>query len=223
MAAAAAALILGALLGIGAVLLRPASAPNLIPRQFFTESPRQRVNEIERNDERIAHVEQAATFGADLYTHNIQVSFLAFGLGALTLVFGYWYLFWSGVFLGAMAALYYLDGVTVFFLAWVGPHGALELPSIAFAGAAGVVLGRALLLPGCDLTRGAAVREVFPTVWRMMLGVMVFLVAAGLVEGSFSQFSAKTVPYPLKIAIAAVLFVSLVGYLFFRRPGRGAA
>ena len=218
-AASAAALLLGALLGAGAVLLRPASAADLIPGQFFTESPRDRVAQIERGDERIARVEEAADMGAYLYTHNIQVSFLAFSLSALTIVLGFYYLFWTGLFLGAVAATYYLDGVSVFFLAWVGPHGALELPSIVFAGAAGLVLGRALLLPG-DLSRGAAVRAVFPTVWRMMLGVMLFLVAAGLVEGSFSQFSAKAVPYPLKIAVAAVLFVSLLGYLFYRRPAR---
>ena len=216
--AAAAALVLGALLGVGAVLVRPATAADLIPGPFFTESPRERVAEIERGGERIARVEEAANLGAALYTHNIQVSFLAFSLSALTVVLGFYYLFWTGLFLGAVAATYYLDGVSVFFLAWVGPHGALELPSIVFAGAAGLVLGRALLLPG-DLSRGASVRAVFPTVWRMMLGVMVFLVAAGLVEGSFSQFSAKAVPYPLKIGVAAVLFVSLLGYLFYRRPG----
>jgi uncharacterized membrane protein SpoIIM required for sporulation len=217
-AAAAAAFLLGVLCGVGAVLARPTSASDLIPAEFFTESPRERVAEIEKGGERVSSVEEAAGFGAFLYTHNIQVSFLAFSLSALTLVLGFWYLFWSGLFLGAVATTYYLDGVSVFFLAWVGPHGALELPSIVFAGAAGLVLGRALFLPG-DLARGAAVRAAFPTVWRMMLGVMVFLVAAGLVEGSFSQFSAKSIPYPLKIGVAAVLLTSLLGYLFFRRPG----
>jgi len=220
-AAAAAAMLLGVLLGLGLVLARPAAAVDLIPGEFFTESPRDRVEQIEHGEERIATVEQAAGLGAFLYTHNIQVSFLAFSLAALTCVLGLALLFWNGFFLGAIAATYYLDGVSVFFLAWVGPHGALELPSIVFSGAAGLVLGRALLLPG-DRSRGAALRAAFPTVWRMMAGVMLFLVAAGLVEGSFSQLSVKAVPYPLKIGVAAVLFLSLVAYLFFRRAGRGS-
>jgi len=218
-ATAAAALLLGVLFGLGAVLARPSFAPDLIPRSFYTESPRERVAQIEAGEERIASVEDAAGFGAFLYTHNIQVSFLSFGLGALTLVLGLWFLFWTGLMLGAIAATYYLDGVSVFFLAWVGPHGALEIPSIVFSGAAGLVLGRALLLPG-DRSRGAALRAAFPTIWRMMAGVMLFLVAAGLVEGSFSQLSAKSVPYPLKIGVAAVLFLSLLAYLFFRRGGK---
>jgi hypothetical protein len=40
---------------------------------------------------------------------------------------------------------------------------------------------------------------------------------AGLIEGSFSQFSARTVPYAVKIAVAAVLFVALHLYLFLPR------
>jgi uncharacterized membrane protein SpoIIM required for sporulation len=104
----------------------------------------------------------------------------------------------------------------VFFLAWVGPHGALEIPAIVFGGAAGLRLGRALLRPG-DQTTGAALREAFPSVWRILLVACLVLVAAGLIEGSFSQFSAKTIPYGLKISVAVVLFAALFSYLFLRR------
>jgi len=217
---AASAFLLGAVFGFGAVLLRPATAEDLIPGQFFTQSPKERVEQIEKNDERIENVEDAAVFGSQLYTHNIRVSFFAFSLAALSLAGGVWILFYNGIILGAVAATYLMDGVTVFFLAWVGPHGALELPAIVFSGAAGLVAGRALFLPG-ELSRGAALRRVFPAVWRMMVGVMVVLVLAGLIEGSFSQFSAKTVPYPLKIAVAVILHAALLAYLFLPRRDQG--
>lgn len=221
-ATAAAALLLGALFGVLAVLARPSAAEELIDPMFFTQSPRERVEEIEKREERIATVDDAALFGAQLYTHNIKVSFLAFSLAALTLVGGAWILFTNGVLLGAIATTYLLDGVSLFFFAWVGPHGALELPSIAFAGAAGLVAGRALFFPG-ELSRAAALRRAMPQVWRMMVGVMLFLVIAGLIEGSFSQFSAKTVPYSLKIAVALVLHVALMAYLFVpRQPEAGS-
>jgi len=215
-ATAAAALLLGALFGVLAVLARPSAAEELIDPMFFTQSPRERVEQIEKQEERIATLDDAALFGAQLYTHNIKVSFLAFSLAALTLVGGAWILFTNGVLLGAVATTYLLDGVSLFFFAWVGPHGALELPSIAFAGAAGLVAGRALFFPG-ELSRAAALRRAMPQVWRMMVGVMLFLVVAGLIEGSFSQFSAKTVPYSLKIAVALVLLVALMAYLFVPR------
>lgn len=213
---AASAFLAGALFGAMAVLVDPANGARLIPADFFSESPRERVEKIERGEERIDDVEKAMMFGASLYTHNIKVSFLAFALGALTILLGLLILFYNGVILGAVGAMYVLDDVSVFFFAWVGPHGALELPAIIFGGAAGLVIGRALLMPG-NLSRGAALRRILPSVWRMMIGAALTLVLAGLIEGSFSQFSAKTIPYGAKIGVAASLFIGLMSYLFLRR------
>jgi uncharacterized membrane protein SpoIIM required for sporulation len=208
----------GVLFGAIAVLIDPSNAQRLVPSMFFTESPRERVEKIEAGDERIDNVEKALVFGASLYTHNIKVSFLAFSLGALTIVLGLWILFYNGVILGAIGTMYVLDDVSVFFFAWVGPHGALELPAIIFGGAAGLVVGRALLMPG-PRTRGASLRLVLPSVWRMMIGAALTLVLAGLIEGSFSQFTARTFPYAVKIAVAIVLFAGLMAYMFVRRVG----
>jgi uncharacterized membrane protein SpoIIM required for sporulation len=217
-AMAALAMLLGVVVGAGAVFLNPANGARLVPGEFFTESPHERVTRIEEGDERIDNAEKALYFSASLYTHNIKVSFLAFTLGALTIIGGVWLLFYNGVILGAVAAMYILDDVPVFFFAWVGPHGALELPAIVFGAAAGLVGGRALLMPG-DVSRGASLRAVLPGVWRMIVGTMLTLVLAGIVEGSFSQFSSKSIPYPLKIAVAVVLFTGLMMFLFLRRVG----
>lgn len=215
---ATAAFLGGTLFGSIAVLIEPANAQRLVPAMFFTERPRDRVEKIEAGEERVDNVEKALAFGASLYTHNIKVSFLAFSLGALTIVLGLWILFYNGVILGAIGTLYVLDDVSVFFFAWVGPHGALELPAIIFGGAAGLVVGRALLMPGA-LSRGASLRHVLPSVWRMIIGAALTLVLAGLIEGSFSQFSAKTFPYAFKIAVAVILFAGLLAYMFLRRVG----
>jgi uncharacterized membrane protein SpoIIM required for sporulation len=221
--AAAGALLLGAVLGLGAVLVDPYNGERLIPREFFSESPRVRVERIEAGGERIDSLAKASEFGAYLFAHNIQVSLLAFSLGAVTIVGGLAILFYNGVILGAVAGMYILDGVHVFFLAWVGPHGALEIPAIVFGGAAGLRAGQALLLPGA-LSSGAALRRTFPAVWRMLIMTALVLIAAGLVEGSFSQFSAKTIPYAFKIGAAALFFVLLMSYLFLRRvPGEEGA
>jgi uncharacterized membrane protein SpoIIM required for sporulation len=215
-AAAAGAMLLGALFGAVAVVASPANGERLIPPAFFTERPSERVKNIESGKERIDTVDKALSFGASLYTHNIEVSFLAFSLGALTIVGGLWLLFYNGVLLGAVAAMYITDGVPMFFFAWVGPHGALELPAIIFGGAAGLVAGRALLIPG-TLSRAESLRRALPSVWRLITSTALTLVLAGIIEGSFSQFSAKTLPYELKIAVAAALFLLLMTYLFLRR------
>ncbi len=215
-AIAAAAFLLGTLFGSISVIVNPANGRRLIPQEFFTESPKERVAKIESNKERIESADEALAFGAQLYTHNIQVTFLAFSLGALTIVGGLWMLFYNGVILGAVGTMYVLDGVTAFFFAWVGPHGALELPSIVFGGAAGVIAGRALLMPG-NLSRRASLQRVLPSIWRIMAGTALALVFAGLIEGGFSQFSSRSFAYPLKISVAAILFAGLMLYLFARR------
>jgi uncharacterized membrane protein SpoIIM required for sporulation len=217
--AAAAAMILGAAFGYAAIYSNPHLVSDLVPGMFQTESARRRVEQLEKNDERINTVEAAAAFGAYLMSHNIQVSFLCFSLGALTILGGYTILFYNGVILGAIAAQYVQEGVATFFLAWVGPHGALELPAIIFSGAAGIKAGHALLLPG-NLSVASSLRRAFPDLRRMLLGTAAILVFAGLIEGSFSQFTNRTFPYPLKIGVAVLLFVLLVSYLFVRRRGK---
>ena len=219
-AAAAAAMILGGVFGFAAIWSNPHLGDDLVPGMFQTESARKRVEQLEKEDERINTVQAAAAFGAYLMQHNIKVSFLCFSLGALTIFGGYAILFYNGVILGAVAAQYMLDGVTTFFLAWVGPHGALELPAIIFSGAAGIKAGRALLLPG-NLSVASSLRRAFPDLRRMLLGTAAILVLAGLIEGSFSQYTSKTFPYPFKISVAIALFVLLLSYLFVRRRAPG--
>ncbi|HVG23451.1 MAG TPA: stage II sporulation protein M, partial [Thermoanaerobaculia bacterium] len=114
---AAAAFLAGTIFGSVAILVDPANGPRLIPADFFTESPQDRVEKIERDEERIDNMEKALVFGASLYTHNIKVTFLAFSLGALTIVMGLVILFYNGVILGAVGTMYVLDGVTTFFFA----------------------------------------------------------------------------------------------------------
>jgi uncharacterized membrane protein SpoIIM required for sporulation len=209
---AAALMLLGALLGFCAVRADPATVQELIPAQFLSEDVEERIARIEDEPERIKATVEATTFAANLYTHNIQVAFLAFALGALTVVGGWWLLLYNGLILGAVAAQYIGAGETTFFTAWVGPHGALELPAIMVAAAAGLRLGPALLLPG-EAGRMRALRAAMPDACRLLGGAASMLVIAGLIEGSFSQFSSKTVSYGLKITVALLLLAAVLPYL----------
>jgi uncharacterized membrane protein SpoIIM required for sporulation len=220
LAVALAAFLAGAALGFAAVLADPGAVERLVPAQFLAGSAAERVEDIEQGPERIDQLREAAGFASMLYTHNIQVTFLCAAAAATTVLGGLVLLLYNGVILGAVAAQYLLDGVGVFFLAWVGPHGALEIPGILIGSAAGLVLGRALWLPGGP-GRAAALRAAAPDALRLLLAAALVLVAAGLIEGSFSQFTARTVAHPLKILVAAILFAGLVVWLFgfrlFRR------
>jgi uncharacterized membrane protein SpoIIM required for sporulation len=213
---------LGAAFGFAAVLVDPDQAARLVPEQFFSASPAERVADIESGPERIGSAAEAAGFTSMLYTHNIQVSMLAAALAATTIWLGVAILAWNGIILGAVAAQYLVDGQGVFFLAWVGPHGALEIPGILLGASAGFVLGRALWLPGA-VPRQQALRAAAGDAWNLLLATAIILVGAGFIEGSFSQLSSRSLPYGIKIAAAAALHALLLMWLFGIRLRRRTA
>jgi uncharacterized membrane protein SpoIIM required for sporulation len=217
LAISALTLVAGTILGFVATLAKPDVAPTFLPAEHLRESPRERVARLEQ-DERagtrgVGSAGEHAAFTAFLFNNNIRVSVLAFalsftlGIGTLIL------LFYNGVMLGSLAALYLLDGEGTFFFAWVGPHGSIELPCVMFAGAAAMMIaGRQLRRDqGPFLTQLRAIR---PKLVDLIIGTSTLLVLAGTIEGGFSQINEPTIPYWFKICVAVTLFMALLAYLF---------
>ncbi len=142
-------------------------------------------------------------------TNNIQVAFLAFSTGILLGLGTLFVLSYNGFLLGVIAAGVSATPASVHFWGFVAPHGVIELPAIIISGAAGLLLGLALVDPG-EHSRVDALRLAGRQAGIIMLGVIVFLVVAGIVEGFFSPSSA---PLPLKFAVAACLGMLFLAYL----------
>jgi uncharacterized membrane protein SpoIIM required for sporulation len=210
--AVAAAIFFGAtLLGFAAIALDQDARYYLLPDQHMHVDPAERVKRLETGGERLSSSDQAA-FSSYLFTHNIQVTFLAFALG---ITFGLGtaiVLFYNGLLLGALCAYYHAKGVALFFYAWVLPHGVPELTSIILASAAGLRLGAALLSPG-RLSRGDGLREAAGKAVRMILGLIPILIVAGLIEGTISQLNPPDISYWVKLAFAAGMAALLGAYL----------
>jgi uncharacterized membrane protein SpoIIM required for sporulation len=105
-------------------------------------------------------------------------------------------------------------------LAWLLPHGSVEIPAILMAGQAGLVLAGALIGKGRRQGLAQRVREVGPQVLTLAGGVIVLLVWAGIVESFFSQYHQPKLPYALKIAFGLAQLAVLV--LFLARSGKSA-
>ena len=88
-------------------------------------------------------------------------------------------------------------------------HGVLELFSIWVAGAAGFLLGRALIAPGV-LPRRDALVLAGRTAMRLIGAVIVLLLVAGSIEGFLSSGRA---PLPVRIAVSSGSVVVLLLYL----------
>ncbi len=210
-------LLAGAAVGATAVAVDSDALGVLIPEQHQEWTPEER---IARDAERGAQGgDQAAAFSSFLFTHNIQVSFLAFALGITFGIGTVAVMFTNGVPLGALAMQYHQSGQDLFFWAWILPHGIPELTSIFIAGGAGLVLARGLLVPGRRRRSDALVQEARRAA-RLVVGAMPVLVCAGLIEGTISQIHEPTIPYWLKLLFALLVGTGLYAWLFL--AGRGA-
>jgi uncharacterized membrane protein SpoIIM required for sporulation len=123
-----------------------------------------------------------STFAAYLFTHNVQVSILAFALGFALAVPTVLLILVNGCILGAMFYVFWSKGLGYEFGGWLFIHGGTELFAICIAGAAGMRIGTRIAFPGA-LSRMKAAARAGRVAASAMVGVAIMLLAAGLLEG----------------------------------------
>lgn len=206
-------MLLGALIGAGALLLDPAAKAIIMPFPHLLGDPSERVAEEEAvTADRLEGAQ--ASFSAYLMTHNIRVSLLSLGLGLAFGVPTAFLVFYNGAILGAVAADYIRAGETEFLLGWLLPHGSVEIPALLLGAQAGLVLARALVFRQGRLSLKARMQRVAPDVVTLAGGLALLLVWAGLIESFFSQYHAPVIPYFVKIAFGTVQFALLLIFIF---------
>jgi uncharacterized membrane protein SpoIIM required for sporulation len=145
-----------------------------------------------------------------IMTNNLSVSFITFAGG---IVFGlgtFLALFQNGMMLGVIGAACHHYAMSLALWSFVAAHGALELPSIIIAGAAGFRLGHAMLFPGALPWKESVARGGIEAT-RLVSGILPLLVVAGCLEGFFSPSAA---PVWLKFTVGGLLFALLNLWLF---------
>ena len=94
----------------------------------------------------ITGIEQAAC--SEIMINNLRIS-LGTVLGGITAgVFTVYVIVFNGLLIGTVATLVGQNNLAYPFWAFVFPHGSLELPAILLAGGAGLLIAKAILLPG---------------------------------------------------------------------------
>lgn len=146
---------------------------------------------------------------SSIMTNNIGVAFNCFASGIFAGVGSLVLLGYNGLALGAISGHFGNRGLLGYLWSFVIGHGVLELFAIWIAGAAGFLLGRALIAPG-DLTRGEALVLTGRLAMRLIGAVMVLLVIAGLIEGFVS---ASAVPLELRLGVSGASLLFLLVYL----------
>jgi uncharacterized membrane protein SpoIIM required for sporulation/uncharacterized RDD family membrane protein YckC len=217
----AAALLFGpALIAYSAVVTHPAVAATFIPPGMLDRAE----EGVRRAREGTGYIPDPQIFrptmASQIIANNVQVTFGVFALGITAGVGSLLLLVLNGVSLGGVFGLYQSKGIADLLLAFVAPHGVLELTAVCIAGGAGFLLAAALLLPG-RRTRKRALVENGQRAIRLVAAATVLLLVAGTLEGFVSP-----IPYwPLraKLAVSGATLVLLVLYLSSGRIRRTMA
>lgn len=152
-------------------------------------------------------------FATYLFTHNSQVSILSFALGFAFGVPTMMLEYYQGIGLGAMMAVFAGKGLAFDFGGWLFIHGTTELFAAALSGAAGLRIGTAVVFPGAR-GRLQAASEAGRTAGKVMVGVILMLLAAGLLEGFGRQLITDTM---LRYGIGTLMLTFWLAYYYVPR------
>ncbi len=214
---AAAFLVLGTLTAFALTLDDPDRFYAFIPEEMAQgrtpTTPREELRDALYDEERAA--DRLAAFSSLLFTHNSRVGLLAFGLGFLAGLPSFLLLFWNGLTLGALAAVFHRSGLSPDLWGWLLPHGVTELLAVVLCGGAGLLLARGLIFPGLH-GRRASLAVAGREAGLIVVGAVCMLLLAGLIEGIFRQ-TVLDIVVRYGVALATLLFWAA----YFARAGRG--
>lgn len=218
-------ILLASLLFYGS-LLGMALLVYLYPDLVYSVLSPQRVMQIERmydpDASRLGPLAERGSSGDWLMfgyyiMHNVGIAFQTFAGGLLLGLGTLFFLLFNGIQIGAIAGHLLEIGYSSTFLGFVVGHSAFELTAVTFAGAAGLQLGAALLMPG-PRSRRAALQAAARSCTGLVCGVIVLLLIAAFVEAYWSSIGAF--PAGVKYAVGGLLWL-LVG-AYFLLGGRRA-
>ena len=151
--------------------------------------------------------------------NNIGIAFQTFASGLLFGLGSLFFLLYNGLVIGAVAGHLTRIGYSETFWSFVIGHGAFELTAIAFAGAAGLKLGWALLAPG-RLRRGEALRQAAGKSIQLVAGVILFLLIAAFIEAYWSSMTYADAS--IKYWVGGGLWLMVLAYFLFAGRSRYA-
>lgn len=141
--------------------------------------------------------------------NNIGIGFRTFAGGILGGIGTLFFLIFNGLVLGSVSGHLTQLGYSETFWTFVSGHGSFELTAIVICGAAGLMLGHAVIAPG-RLTRTEALKGQARIALKLVMGAAVMLLAAAFVEAFWSSMRLDAM---IKYLVAGFLWLLVIAHL----------
>ncbi|MGK2958481.1 MAG: stage II sporulation protein M [Acidimicrobiales bacterium] len=168
-----------------------------------------RTSYLEEDFEEYYSSEPATQFTTAVFVNNMQVGFLAFGVGVAACVPTAFVLASNGANLGVAGGLFTSAGKSSKFWGLILPHGLLEMTAVVIAGAAGLALGWSIIVPG-DRSRIESMAESGRRSVVLVLGLIAVFFVSGLIEGFVTG---QPWPTALRVGIGIVVWAGFCAYI----------
>ena len=150
--------------------------------------------------------------------NNTGIGFQCFAGGILYGIGSLFFLLFNGLYIGAIAGHLTQIGYIETFWGFVAGHSAFELTAIVLSGAAGFLLGKALIMPGRK-SRALALRDESHNAILIVYGAMTLFIMAAFIEAFWS--SQMWIPLTIKYGVGIGLWLLTLAY--FMLVGRNSA
>ncbi len=142
-------------------------------------------------------------------SNNIQVSFLAFILGAFAGIGTLYLLFQNALMLGSFQYMFFAKGLGWKSVLVIWIHGTLEISAIIIAGTAGLILAKGILFPG-TYTRLQSLLICAKDGMKLLISLIPIFIVAAFFEGFITRHT------HMHIALSiSILFLSLSFILYY--------
>ncbi len=152
---------------------------------FASEEMIEKVQQGELWTDGLLNIMPSSVLAIQIIANNVMVTIFAYALGVFYGLGTLYIISLNGLMLGSILAFTHQYGLLERIVAFIFPHGVVELSVICIAGAAGVSLGEALARPG-QMTRQQAFQKSTHQAGQLLAISIPFLIGAGIIEGYIS-------------------------------------